>query len=188
MTNFRINTTTFFISIPPQNSRGVLPMPFSTVIQSGAHAGRLVVTYFDKAVATSNTNAYVRYSDDGGATWSSEIQVNDDTVNAYHFHTAISALPNGTLGYSFYDTRNDQPANKKTDRFFSFSTDGGATWSANLKVTTAQSDETKSGSDFGNQYGDYQGMDAGSTLFQLVWTDSRTGTLGEDEFTAKVRP
>ena len=84
-----------FISIPPQDSRGVLPMPFTTVIQSGAHAGRLIETYFDKAVATSNTNAYVRYSDDGGVTWSSETHVNDDTVNAYHFHTAISQLSNG---------------------------------------------------------------------------------------------
>jgi hypothetical protein len=189
VTNFRINTATFFISIPPQNTRGVLPMPFTTVIQSGTHAGRLLVTYFDKAAATNNTNAYVRYSDDGGVTWSSEIQVNDDTVNAYHFHTAISALPNGTLAYSFYDTRNDQPANKKTDRYVSFSTDGGATWSANLKVTSAQSDETKPGSDFGNQYGDYQGQSAASTnFFQLVWTDSRTGTKNEDTVTASAKP
>ena len=188
VTNFRINTASFFISIPPQNSRGVLPMPFTTVIQNGAHAGRLIETYFDKAVATTNTNAYVRYSDDGGVTWSSEIQVNDDTVNAYHFHTAISQLSNGTLVYSFYDTRNDQPANKKTDRYVSFSTDGGATWSANLKVTTAQSDETKAGSDFGNQYGDYQGSSGGGTFAQLVWTDSRTGTMNEDTFVAAVRP
>jgi len=186
--NFRINTGTFFISIPPQNSRGVLPMPFTTVIQNGTHAGRLIVTYFDKAVSTNNTNAYLRYSDDGGVTWSSEIQVNDDTVNAYHFHTAISQLANGTLVYSFYDTRNDQPANKKTDRYVSFSTDGGATWSANLKVTTAQSDETKAGSDFGNQYGDYQGSSGGSLFAQLVWTDSRTGTLNEDTVTASVKP
>jgi hypothetical protein len=188
VTNFRLNTASFFISIPPQNSRGVLPMPFTTVIQSGAHAGRLIETYFDKAVTTSNTNAYVRWSDDGGVTWSSEIQVNDDTVNAYHFHTAISQLSNGTLVYSFYDTRNDQPANKKTDRYVSFSTDGGATWGANLKVTTAQSDETKAGSDFGNQYGDYQGSSGGSVFAQLVWTDSRTGTLNEDTFVASVKP
>jgi hypothetical protein len=187
VTNFRLNTTSFFISIPPQNSRGVLPMPFTTVIQNGADAGRVIVTYFDKAVATPNTNAYVRWSDDGGVTWSSEIQVNDDTVNAYHFHTAISQLANGTLVYSFYDTRNDQPANKKTDRYVSFSTDGGATWTANLKVTTAQSDETKAGSD-GNQYGDYQGSSGGNTFAQLVWCDSRLGTLNEDAVSASVKP
>src|SRR6266536_2713 len=66
VTNFRINTTTFFISIPPQPDRGVLPMPMTATAPAGTpHAGRLYVTYFDKAVATSNTNIYFRYSDDG---------------------------------------------------------------------------------------------------------------------------
>ncbi len=183
VTNYRINTANFFIFIPPQNSRGVLPMPMTTVAPATDpnHAGRLYVTYFDKDPVSANTNSYFRYSDDGGTTWSAEVKVNDDTVNAYHFHEQLSVAPSGTVGVSFYDTRNDQPNNHKTNRYAAISTDGGATFSKNAQVASAQSDETV-GCDLGNQYGDYQGMSvtAGSK-FVMVWTDSRQpGTQCED--------
>ncbi len=55
VTNFRINTTTFFISIPPQSSRGVLPFPMTAVDQTGIHAGRLYEAYFDQDPSGSNT-------------------------------------------------------------------------------------------------------------------------------------
>ena len=186
VTNYRINTGTFFISIPPQPDRGVLPMPMTTVAPAGtACAGRLYVTYYDKSTIGANTNVYERYSDDGGTTWSSEIQVNDGSTTAYHFHPAIAVSKNGTVGISFYDTRND-PTNKKTDQYISFSTNCGVSWSANQKLTTAMSDESGAGDP--NDYGDYQGLSAW-TFFQAVWTDSRVpGAVKEDMFTASSKP
>jgi hypothetical protein len=41
-------------------------------------------------------NIYVRYSDDGGNTWSAEAKVDDDTNHAYHFHNAISVAKTAT--------------------------------------------------------------------------------------------
>lgn len=187
VTDLRINTTSFFISIPPQNIRGVLPMPFTASAPEGSTcAGRMYVAYMDKAVTTANTNIYFRYSDDNGTTWSAEQQLNDDTVNAYHFFPAIAVAPSGTIGVSFYDTRNDS-ANKKTDQYFTSSSDCGVTWAANQRVTTASSDETGPGVD-GNQYGDYEGIAAHPQgFFQPTWTDSRVGSKNEDQATTQAK-
>jgi len=188
VTDFRLNTSGFFIFIPPQPQRGVLPMPMTDVAPAGTtFANRLYVVYMDSdADGSSNTNIYLRYSDDGGATWSSEKEINDDTTDAWHFFPTISVAPNGTVGVSFYDTRRD-PTGKKTDQFFSMSTDGGNTWSANVRITAAQSDESGNGD--ANDYGDYEGGDVSPAgWFALVWADSRPGTNAEDMVTSNFKP
>jgi hypothetical protein len=86
---------------------------------------------------------------------------------------------------SFYDTRRDS-LNHKTDQFFASSTNGGVSFGANRRITTAQSDETGGGAN-ANQYGDYEGLDAGPTnTFGAVWCDSRAGNLNEELYYAKV--
>jgi hypothetical protein len=185
--DFRLSTSSFFISIPPQPDRGVLPMPMTDVAPAGTtYADRLYVVYFDKDTdGSSNTEIFLRYSNDGGATWSGEKLINDDTTDAWHFFPSISVAPNGTIGVSFYDTRRD-PTGRKTDVFWSYSTNGGDTWSANARVTGAQSDESGFGD--ANDYGDYEGGDVSATgAFQFVWTDSRPGTVAEDMVTASAR-
>jgi len=191
VTNYRLATGAFFLCIPPQPDRCVVPMPFSAVDNSGgAHNGRLYVTYPDKDPAAADWNTYVRYSDDGGTTWSAETKVNDDAGGAYQFFPAISVAPDGTVGVSFYDTRNDNTLDHKTDRYWTYSTDGGATWAANQRITRVMSDESGVGD--ANDYGDYEGTDSGTApqgfdFFQHIWTDSRPGDLAEDVWNASTK-
>jgi len=191
VTNYRLSTGSFFLFIPPQPDRGVVPMPFMAVDNSGGvHNGRIYVTYPDKDPVASDWNVYARYSDDQGTTWSAEMKLNDDSGGSYQFFPAIQVSANGTVGVSFYDTRDDNTLDHKTNRYWTFSTDGGVTWSANQKVSSAQSDESGVGD--ANDYGDYQGTDAGVTgtginFFQHIWTDSRTGTLAEDVWNASSK-
>ena len=77
-------------------------------------------------------------STDGGRTFSPPIRVNDDPVNhnKWHWLAALSVAPNGRLDAVWLDTRN---AANDTDSqlFYSFSADGGNTWSPNVAVSAS---------------------------------------------------
>lgn len=183
---YRANAPQFFIYIPPQPDRGVLPMPFTAAAPAGTtYAGRAYVAYADQATSGTHWDVYVRYTDNCGATWSSEVKINDDTGTAYQFFPEPAVLPDGTVAVSWYDTRDDA-TNRKTHRYWSYSTNGGVTWSANERLTTAQSDESGIGD--ANDYGDYENTAAGNNFFYHVWTDSRPGTKAEDMAGAPSRP
>jgi hypothetical protein len=183
VTNLRLQTGGFFICIPPQPDRCVVPMPFSTAAPEGSpYEGRIFVTYPDLRVGGTDWDVFLRYSDDNGTTWSPEVRVNDDAGSAYQFFPAVAVTRTGLLAVSFYDTRQD-PANEMTHRFIAFSTDGGATFGTNEQVTTAPSDASGPGDP--NDYGDYAGLDpAGSTSFYGAWADLRVGAAAEDAFGA----
>src|SRR6185369_12419649 len=91
---------------------------------------------------------------------------------------------NGTIGAIYYDTVND-PNRKKVDVYYQLSTDGGATWQAAVKVTTAMTDETVTGADSGNQFGDYNSLSGYANSFFPSWTDRRNNAK-EEIWTAKV--
>ena len=183
---YRLNTTSFFTLIPPTPQRGIVPFPLSVGAPVGtSHAGRLYEVYTDRGTTGTDTNIYFTSSDDGGATWTAEKLLNDDGTAAYQFFGGIAVTARGILGVSFYDTRNDATS-KKTDRYATYSRDGGATWTANSKITTAQSDESGPGDP--NDYGDYEGIDGGTrATFYNVWTDSRPGNLAEEMYFAVVK-
>jgi hypothetical protein len=83
-----------------------------------------------------------------------------------------------SLSVSWNDSRNDS-INASTDVYFAQSTNGGTSASANVlpnvQVRTAPTNETVAGANLGNQYGDYEGIDALGGSIHPIWTDRRTG-------------
>jgi len=175
---------------PAQDKRGVNAFPAIAVDTDPASSyfGSLYVVYCDfppTVGSGTDLNTYLIRSTDGGTTWSSELKLNDDTGTATQFFPWLSVDPaSGTVVASWYDTRND-PNNKQTQMFFTYSTDGGQTFAPNVQVTSPSSqfsnstvaycDENSSDNvNYNpNQYGDYAQITAYGGTAWLIWTDSR---------------
>ncbi len=186
-------------AIPAMASRHALLYPACDADRSSsANRGTLYCSWMDETAA-NGTDIFIARSTDHGATWSAPLRVNDDPagVRKDQFNQWLSVDPtSGSVNLSWNDARND-PADTKTDIFFAQSTNGGLSFAANLKITTAMSDESAANpnADAGNQYGDYEGIVAFGGSIHPIWTDGRfdgtvdpaTGQLlGEEVFTATI--
>jgi hypothetical protein len=75
-------------------------------------------------------------STDHGVSFSAPVRVNDDLApqNKWHWLGTFSVAPNGRIDAVWYDTRN-AGNNIDSQLFYSWSTDGGVTWAANVAVS-----------------------------------------------------
>jgi hypothetical protein len=124
-------------------------------------------------------------STDGGRTFSSPIRVNDDPVNhnKWHWLAALSVAPNGRLDVVWLDTRN---ATNNTDSqlFYSFSVDGGNTWSPNIAVSEPFSPFV--GYPNQNKMGDYISIISDSAGGNVAYCATFNGE--EDIYYVRVAP
>ncbi len=126
-----------FVLFPSVNPQGLGGQLWIVADKStGTNRGNLYVlstvagptTHFSDVMFTRSTN--------GGDTWSAPVRVNDDapTRRAWHWFGALSIAPNGRLDACWYDTRQDTNA-VRSELYYSFSLDGGRTWSRNCAVS-----------------------------------------------------
>jgi hypothetical protein len=135
--------------------------------------------------STCKTRVWFTRSTDGGATWSAAVKLNNQSGLNDQFNPFLAVdETNGNVGAIYYDTVADA-GRKKVDVYYQLSSDGGATWQAAVKVTTAMTDETVAGSDSGNQFGDYNSLSGFGNAFFPSWTDRRNNAK-EEIWTAKV--
>ncbi|KAB2968997.1 MAG: hypothetical protein F9K18_02005 [Thermoanaerobaculia bacterium] len=98
-------------------------------------------------------------STDGGLTWSAPVRVNDDTVGngAWQWFGTMSVAPDGRIDAVWNDTRNAQPpSGYQSQLFYSYSEDGGSTWSPNVALSPPF--DPHLGWPNQNKLGDYYGM------------------------------
>ena len=202
------NTLGFQDAIPAISFRGALLYPACDADRSGGtHNGRLYCTWMDLTV-TGVTDIFVSFSNDNGATWSAREAITDPLgfmVDRFYPWLAVDQT-NGSVNVSFYDTRNDiTGARYMTDVYFTQSIDGGMSWRLpNTRVSSVSSNEHDcngvfpcSAIDYGNQYGDYEGLVSYNGVSHPIWTDSRnnlspatgcrTNLEMEEVFTATVQ-
>lgn len=198
----RIVTTydSYDIGVPAFNNRRVLIYVSTGTYRNGTtnnvyalwtdlsgDTGCTTATNEPGASVTSacKTRVWFSRSTDGGVTWSARVKINNQSGLNDQFNPFIAVdETNGNLGAIYYDTVSDA-GRKKVDVYYQLSTDGGVSWETPVKVTTAMTDETVSGADLGNQFGDYNGLSGYGNAFFPSWTDRRNNAK-EEIWTAKV--
>jgi hypothetical protein len=146
----------------------------------GPFNGRLYLVYTDRpSTGSADTDIYVRFSNNNGATWSSRVRVNDDTVgngkSQFLPRIAIDQT-SGNIAVSFYDCRNS-PGNNTTELWATISTNGGATFLPNVKVSAGVSSALVTAiSNTGFDYGDYCGLCFYGGTFYPCWADNSNST------------
>jgi outer membrane biosynthesis protein TonB len=123
----------------PINPVGVTGQLFLAVDRSGGPTNNNV--YMLASVLpigeSDGTDVMFVRSTDGGQTFSAPRRINDDPINhsKHHWFGALAVAPNGRLDVVWYDTRNAPPNSFNSQLFYSYSTDGGTTWSVNVPVS-----------------------------------------------------
>lgn len=180
----------FDVGIPAENVRRALVYPACGADTStGPRRGTLYCSWMDET-ASNGADIFVARSTDSGLSWSAPVRANDDPIGVANdqFNQWLAVDPSdGSVNLSWSDTRND-PTHASTDEFFTRSTDGAATFIANVQVTTAPTNETCCGAQLFDQYGDYEGIAAFGGSVHPVWTDRRASVaaLNEEVFTATI--
>jgi hypothetical protein len=113
----------------------------------------------------------------GGASWSAPARLSHDAPGVVRDHvTPVLYADRSSRLHAFWLDRRLDPDNRLFDSWYSSTTDGGATWDADTRVSTASQDLNVGlppGS--GNAAGDYWGLDVVSDTVYVAWNDARSG-------------
>jgi hypothetical protein len=170
----------------------------------GAHNGRVYLIWTQETPNESdNTDIMLQRSDDNGATWSAAVKLNDDPTTNSQYNPAIALdQSSGDVAVSWYDTRNDPGTGGSgdtdgipNDDFQIWATDttnGGATFAPNFRVSSGTSNAIDANSFF--DVGDYTHAAFVAGAFWPAWSDNSNstgdnpdGSLHQlDLYTAKV--
>ena len=120
------------------NPEGLVGQVFLAVDRSGTSTNDNVylLASVQPSGFTVGSDVMFARSTNGGTTFSAPLRINDDAVNhaKWHWFGTLSVAPSGRIDAVWYDMRNS-PNNITSQLFYSYSTDGGESWSANVAVS-----------------------------------------------------
>jgi len=124
----------------PINPEGLVGQVFLAVDRSGASTNNNIymLASVQPAGFTSGSDVMFVRSTNGGQTFSAPRRINDDPVNhaKWHWFGTLSVAPNGRIDAVWLDTRN-AANNTNSQLFYSYSLDGGNTWSPNVAISNS---------------------------------------------------
>ena len=122
------------------NPQGLAGQIFLAVDRSGTSTNNNIymLASVQPAGFTSGTDVMFVRSTNGGQTFSAPRRINDDPVNhvKWHWFGALSVAPDGRIDAVWLDTRN-AANNINSQLFYSYSLDGGNTWSLNVAISNS---------------------------------------------------
>ena len=150
---------------------------------SAGYVIHAVYAYDSDAFGPDHANVFYRRSTDGAHSWSGETMLNDDGTTSDQFFPSLASGDSGTLTVSWYDRRLDPFNDLAFDRFLTYSTDGGASWNPNVRISDVSSPvaQTLPNFDFNIApcyHGDYDQIAVAGDVVHVLWSDDRriTGT------------
>jgi len=170
-------TTDIAAAIPGSNFR---TDSFASAGVDQTTSGGAVYVAWSNA-ASGSGRIVVAHSTDHGRTWSAPVMVSTG-AEGYAFFQGLDVAPNGRVDVGYQalvaiDTTKYGTGNASIDSYYVSSTDGGVTWSAPLKVSSASSDPAASAqNNLALQFwGDYNTLASTNSTALFIYTDSRNG-------------
>ncbi len=142
------------------------------------YLGRIYVAYADSRIANGgpqsvtggfgngDTDVYLRFSSDNGNTWSAPTLIASGAP--LQFWPAVDVQSDGTVDVVWYESSNGG----MVDVYYAGSEDGGATFSAPVKVTAAPTNWTTAMSNMRPNFGDYIGIASTTNRTFACWGDA----------------
>ena len=122
----------------PINPEGLVGQVFLAVDRSGTSTNNnvyMLASVQPTGFATGSDVMFARSTDEG-RTFSAPRRINDDPINhaKWHWFGTLSVAPNGRIDVVWLDSRN-AANNTDSQLFYSYSIDGGNSWSRNVAVS-----------------------------------------------------
>lgn len=121
-------------------------------------------------------NVYYRRSTDGGTTWQSEVQLNDDSTLTSQWFPTLSVGASNVVSTAWYDRRRDPTDDLLFDYYTRRSTDGGVTWAASTRLSDVPSPIVLDPNIATCWFGDYDQQTQDPNRAYMVWGDDRLGS------------
>ncbi len=193
----------FYSAVAPVTPASLSPCPPSLLLPTGSQC---------RAQRLTSSQVYVSHSDDLGLTWSTPVAVGpalSDATGVKRWWPVVNVQRDGDVSVVYYESVEGQttagsclvslgrfgpapgvprfrtgPARSSVNTYLARSTDGGMTFDAPVRVSSATSDWCATRTNITPNYGDYIGGTRAAGRVLATWADGRSGVA--DTFFAPI--